>query len=407
MVGGSQGPICPASVRRDIVALNQRWISRESDLARSENLVGSTTGIVNELNPRVIGDRRSALGVARAGAVLFRPVDEDRIGAIICGMLDEGNADSVQIPPPGKNNPGAEFAAHYLQCLRELSRSDIVLAALIFRVKPSILRVRELSLAQLAVLAHSHEILFRPIQADALSSLIQASRAMFLRAEQNATLRGWTLLADECTETPARDRLAEPAVASNRISQLHNILLLGSVGCRPRLIHALTHARRIEIQSTMQQAGYDTSDPGGRRFSRTASLIETPRSHIISSLFLRNYLRACALYGVANDSAVISPDAFARAMLASMAADVVDHIDPYLAHMTAKLYHEGDVSTRKCRCCSSQYLVCDNPVEVRGEVVSGDCPVCREIESIRTGAPVFRLSGRRSRLSEVVASFSG
>ncbi|MCD9046849.1 hypothetical protein [Luteimonas sp. MHLX1A] len=404
MIGGSLGPVCPTSVRRDIVALNQKWISRESDLARDINLASPSPYVVEELSPRVIGDRRIALGVARAGAVLFRPVDEDRVGAAIHAVLEDDDADSLHVPLSPANG-AANFATQYFQSLREVSRQDPVLAGLIFRVKPSTLRVRNLSLAQIAKLTHTHDIQFRPIQADALSSLMQAGRMKSLRPEQQATLRGWTLLADETPELPAIERIAEPALASNRISQLYNILLLGSVGCRPRLIHTLTHARRVEIQTTMQQAGYDTSDPGGRRYSRTASLIETPRAHVISSLFLRNYIRARALYGVPEESSVISPDAFARAMLASMAADVVDNIDPYLAHMTVRLYHEQEVSMRRCTSCRSHYLCCDNPVEVRGEVVTGDCPVCREIESIRTGSPVFRLSGRRSRLSEVVAGF--
>lgn len=399
MLGGRLGPTCPKSVRNDLIALNQRWIRRESDMARAGNLLGRAEGGgCFELSPRIVGDRAMAMGVARAGAALFRPVDEARLASLISTVLSEDALPKGYEVAPEK----AHFTSMYLQTLRDTARHDPVLTAVMFRVQPSTLRVREMSIGQIELLANNADVDFRPIHGESLSSLIQTGRESSIRPEQYSTLRGWTLLADECAESPVVETLAEPAIGSDRLSQLYNILLLGSVGCRARMIHELTHARRVEILGTMKLAGFDLTDTGGRRYTRTTTLIETTRLHIISSLFLRNYIRARALFGVSEWTTVVSPDAFARAMLGSIAADVVDHLDPYQAHMVAKSYHAGEIAMKRCRSCSSHYLYCENPVDLRGEVVYGDCPVCREIESIRSGSVVVRLAGRRPRLAEVI-----
>lgn len=408
--GSQRGLAWLGVIKSDLVGLNQRWLRliKTAEL-HDHSLVVDQFRISRPLARACRSATTPLLAeAANFGAPLFYIKDTDTFALDLARVLEHG-----RLPPPRDvSDPHLRrfteerraFGYAYLSMLREIIGHDPVLATTLLGIEDRLLPLAQCSIEQITALSRADSLVFAPRHAEALRlQIVVLSSPDIIASAQRDVLRSWCLIAETPSESAVDRTLAQigqETVASDSITQLMNVTGLAALGCRLKVTASLTHARKPAIKNAMVAAGMSLEDRGGRRPSRIASLIETTSAHVASSFFLSNYIKARQRYGCRNN--VSNADAFITALSISRTASGVTVLDPDLALLISDLYHQGEVSICRCHTCESTHLATRSPVLVRGEVIRGDCPICREVQAMATGQRRVKLVGRRTRLTEVL-----
>lgn len=410
VLGAEAGLPHSEDVRRDIDALNFGWLCLIRDQGRIDR-----AGALNRF--RISSDllmscgrasRQDLMASSRIGAPLFYLAttavflaDMDRVLNEPAGYMEPRQLESLNPIHQRAADNYRNLARNYLLHIREVLRRDPATAVLLFGVDTRLMVLRDASLTQIDRLAALDTLYLVPVHPDALRSNLMLFCSDQLATSQRENLKCLGLLVDTVATPLATYPISKETVHSDRLATLKNVAALTRLGCRLKLIQSLTTAYIPDIQAVMESNDCVRVDKGGRKPTRLGALIESVRTHIASSFLLRNYVRARQLFNISHQKT--SQDAFIRALSLLKTACIQDAMDPDVAYMMVEAYHVGEVRLERCTTCACNHLVLSSPAQVGRHSLTGDCPICRELESVESNRTVLRLAGRRRRFGELTA----
>lgn len=179
----------------------------------------------------------------------------------------------------------------------------------------------------------------------------------------------------------------------NKLGTLENVKALAILGFRAKSIERLTAASRPDILDILEQLGLTKADLGGRQPRSLTTLMESVKRHVEASVFLRSYEEVLKEF-YAGGRGIILTDALITAYthLKSLIPD--PEFLPDQAVMIAGKYHAGEVKLARCphsRRCPCVFMVSTQELTIRQHVTVGDCPLCRELYSMKAGRSVVRI----------------
>lgn len=405
--GSQQGLARLDVIRRDIEALNLRWLMLIKHVSRHSAVVAMDQfRIRRPLANLCMGSPRSVLAdTSKLGIPLFGISEMGMFLVDLETVISTGSLPAPEEPEDPQVRRLADecrdLAYAYLSLVRELAGRDPVLAIMLLGIDERMLALASCSVDQLAHLARASSAILTARHSASLDSQLRINAPGQDSWRQRSVLSSWFLLVDDAPDRPMT-KVVEPTLASDPLGQMLNVTGLVALGCRMKASVALTHARRPLVRHVMLAAGVPIEDKGGRKPSRIASLIETTSAHVASSFFLINYIRARARFGVY--SAECTADAYLRALTMSRNAGAITDIDQDLALMISNSFHNEQITLARCGTCSSSYLATTAPIQIKNEVLRGDCPICREVQEMHSGQRVTKIDGRKRRLQEILES---
>lgn len=408
--GSQQGLARLDVIRRDIEALNLRWLMLIKRAAmHSPQLAMEEFRIRRPLANLCMSSPRTVLAdTAKLGIPLFGICE---MGTFLVDLETVCSTGSLPAPTDPEDPQARRLADErrdltyaYLALVRDVAGRDPVLATMLFGFDERTLALASCSVDQLSYLARARSAALTARHEVSLDSQLRINAPGQDSWRQRSVLSSWFLLVDDNPDRLAV-KVAEPTLASDPLGQILNVTGLVALDCRMKTTASLTHARRPLVRHVMESAGLPVEDKGGRKPSRIAALIETTTAHVASSFFLVNYVRARAHFGVY--SAECDADSFLRALTMSRNTGAITNLDQDLAMMIANNFHRDKVTLARCGTCSSSYLATTTPIQIKREVLRGDCPICREVQSMHTGQNVNKIDGRKRRLQEILDSVAG
>lgn len=185
--------------------------------------------------------------------------------------------------------------------------------------------------------------------------------------------------------------------ARNKLGTLANAHALAELGFKAQQISALTNASMPDIRDIQELLGLEVNDKGGRKHRSIATLLESTRRHVESSIFLRSYDELIREFfnggrGVRSTDALIVAFRHLRSLIPK--AELL----PEQAIMIADAFHNNEVDLARCshsRKCPGVFLVSVEPLTLRQHVTTGECPICRELYLTMTGKSVVKIPDTR------------